>query len=181
MFNLMHLESGIKVDLIVRKDEPYRRIEFARRRPVRIGGIETFVVSREDLILSKLAWARGSGSELQRRDVIALADAPLDRDYLRPLGRRNRGARGVGRGAGMIDTTPETAARVAAHHRGMTPEQRMLAAVSLFETACAIVDASLPADLSPAARRLARARRIYGNELPAAALKAHAEWQPSHN
>lgn len=86
MFNLMHLESGIKVDLIVRKDEPYRRIEFARRQPVRIGGIETFVVSREDLILSKLSWARGSGSELQRRDVIALADAPLDRDYLRHWG-----------------------------------------------------------------------------------------------
>lgn len=83
MFNLMHLESGIKVDLIVRKDDAYRRTEFARRQAVRIGGIDTYIVSREDLILSKLAWARDSASELQRRDVRALIDAPVDRDYLR--------------------------------------------------------------------------------------------------
>ena len=27
LFNLMHLGSGIKVDIIVRKDDPYRRLE----------------------------------------------------------------------------------------------------------------------------------------------------------
>lgn len=83
MFNLMHLESGIKVDMIVRKSDAYRQTEFARRQPVRIGSIDTHIVSREDLILSKLAWGRDSGSELQRRDVLALVEASLDRDYLR--------------------------------------------------------------------------------------------------
>src|SRR5579872_2060829 len=34
MFNLMHLGSAIKVDLIVRKDSEYRRVEFERRRSV---------------------------------------------------------------------------------------------------------------------------------------------------
>ena len=84
LFNMMHLESGVKIDMIVRKGDAYRRTEFARRQPVRIGEIVTWIVSREDLILSKLVWGRDSGSELQRRDVMALAcDAPLDRDYLR--------------------------------------------------------------------------------------------------
>jgi hypothetical protein len=84
MFNLMHLESGVKVDMIVRKDDAYRRTEFSRRQPVQVGGFDTWIVSREDLILSKLVWGRESGSELQRRDVLALAtDATLDRGYLR--------------------------------------------------------------------------------------------------
>jgi hypothetical protein len=84
MFNLMHLSSGIKVDLIVRKDEPYRLTEFERRRQVRIEDFDTWLVSPEDLILSKLVWSRESASELQRRDVRALlADRDLDRDYLR--------------------------------------------------------------------------------------------------
>jgi hypothetical protein len=40
------------------------------------------LVSREDLILSKLAWARDSGSELQLRDVRALLTDTVDQDYL---------------------------------------------------------------------------------------------------
>ena len=82
MFNLMHLETGIKVDLIVRKDSEYRRIEFERRRPIELGGVTTWIASREDLILSKLVWARDSDSELQRRDARALVDGTLDRTYL---------------------------------------------------------------------------------------------------
>lgn len=82
MFNLMHLESGIKVDLIIRKNDPFRIAEFERRRAIRIGDIESFIVSREDLILSKLVWGRDSGSEMQHRDVRSLAQASLDRDYL---------------------------------------------------------------------------------------------------
>ena len=54
MFNLMHLESGVKVDLIVRKSSEFRQVEFARRQPVSIAGTRTWIVSREDLILSKL-------------------------------------------------------------------------------------------------------------------------------
>jgi hypothetical protein len=83
MFNLMHLESGIKVDMIVRKSDAYRETEFARRRSIRVGNHDFWIVSREDLILSKLLWARDGGSELQIRDVRALAQEEVDRDYLR--------------------------------------------------------------------------------------------------
>ena len=82
MFNLMHLESAIKVDLIVRKDSEYRQVEFARRSAVHIAGVSTWIVSREDLILSKLAWALDSGSELQMRDVRSLLGDDVDWQYL---------------------------------------------------------------------------------------------------
>ena len=41
-----------------------------------------WIVSREDLILSKLDWARDSRSELQLRDVRHLLEGPFDREYL---------------------------------------------------------------------------------------------------
>jgi hypothetical protein len=40
-------------------------------------------VSREDLVLSKLVWAKHSKSEMQLRDVRNLLSADCDMDYLR--------------------------------------------------------------------------------------------------
>ena len=83
MFNVLHLGKVVKLDFIVRKDTPYRRREFERRKAVQMPGFEAWIVSREDLILSKLAWAKESGSELQLRDVGALLAAGADEAYLR--------------------------------------------------------------------------------------------------
>lgn len=47
----------------------YRHAEFERRKSVEFAGISTWITSREDLILSKLVWARDTGSEMQLRDV----------------------------------------------------------------------------------------------------------------
>ncbi len=84
MFNVIHNEWIIKADFIVRKDSPYRLVEFGRRREIDVQGTPVAVVAPEDLILSKLDWARESGSELQRRDVqnIIAAVGDLDWDYL---------------------------------------------------------------------------------------------------
>ena len=82
MFNLIHNETIIKLDCIVLKSDKYRQQEFARRRLVSLGDFETWIVSREDLILSKLYWARDSKSELQLRDVKNLLTADCDMPYL---------------------------------------------------------------------------------------------------
>jgi hypothetical protein len=74
----------------------------------------------------------------------------------------------------MNDTSAEVAKVVADHHRQMTPEERVRVAASLYETARAIVDSSLPQNMAQADRRLAIVRRFYGGELPEAALIAHA-------
>jgi hypothetical protein len=83
MFNLMHLQTGLKIDFIVRKSSEFRQVEFERRRSVEIAGTRTWIVSCEDLILSKLVWALESGSELQRRDVHLLLAEAVDLDYVR--------------------------------------------------------------------------------------------------
>jgi hypothetical protein len=82
MFNVLHLDKVVKLDFIVRKDTPYRLHEFGRRQRARMPGFEAWIVSREDLILSKLAWAKDSGSEMQLRDVQALLAGGADRAYL---------------------------------------------------------------------------------------------------
>ena len=82
MFNVLHLEKVVKLDFIVRKDEPYRQHEFARRQRVELPGFQAWIVSREDLILSKLLWAKDSLSELQLRDVNALLAGNVDWTYL---------------------------------------------------------------------------------------------------
>ena len=81
-WNIIHLPSVVKIDLIPRKDTRYRRAEFERRRRVELAGVPLWSVSVEDLILSKLEWSRESRSEQQRRDVGLLLEAPLDRAYL---------------------------------------------------------------------------------------------------
>src|SRR5580658_5105108 len=82
LFNLIHNESVIKVDCIVRKQNEYRLIEFNRRQRIRIRDFETWIVSKEDLILSKLFWAKDSHSERQIGDVKNLLATGCDRSYI---------------------------------------------------------------------------------------------------
>ena len=58
----------------------------------------------------------------------------------------------------------------------MTPTERCLAASSLFDTARAIIESSLPSSLTAEQRRLAVARRLYNGELPEEALVGHANY-----
>lgn len=82
MFNVLHLDKVVKLDLIVRKDTAYRIHEFGRRQRIRLPGFEAWIASREDLILSKLVWAKDASSEVQLRDVRALLAGGADRTYL---------------------------------------------------------------------------------------------------
>lgn len=81
LVNLIHTEAIVKVDFVVRKDSPYRLEEFRRRRAVDIDGQSMWMVSPEDLVLSKLAWAHDSRSELQLRDVRQVLTAQPDLDW----------------------------------------------------------------------------------------------------
>jgi hypothetical protein len=49
MFSIIHQEWVIKADFIVRKEEPYRRAEFERRREIDIGGLPIAVIALEEL------------------------------------------------------------------------------------------------------------------------------------
>jgi len=77
----------------------------------------------------------------------------------------------------MIDTTLEMAKRVAGRHAAMTVEERVRAAASMYETARAIVEASIPVGIQGEARRYQVLQRFYGDEVSEAALRACAAWR----
>ena len=67
---------------VVRKKSEYRRAEFARRQKIKILDFTTWIVSKEDLIISKLFWAKDSHSEMQLGDVKNLLATGPDATYL---------------------------------------------------------------------------------------------------
>lgn len=85
LFNILDQTSLVKIDCIVRKSNAYRREEFSRRRQVTFDGFPIWIVSAEDLLLSKLYWLKDSRSEMQFKDIHNLISAGLllDWAYLR--------------------------------------------------------------------------------------------------
>lgn len=82
MFNIIHLKEAMKIDFIVKKDSEYRKTEFERRKQVDIDGSKVFIVSIEDLIISKLVWSRQSRSDFQIKDIKNLLKEKIDLEYI---------------------------------------------------------------------------------------------------
>jgi len=84
MFNLIHNQYVLKVDFIIKKDSPYRKVEFERRQKVSVEDFPLWIVSPEDLILSKLWWSKDSFSEMQAKDIQNLLQTvqELDQTYI---------------------------------------------------------------------------------------------------
>lgn len=91
-FNLIHLETMIKVDIFIAKDSPYQREIFRRRKKDSFDeendSVEFNIVSFEDIILSKIEWFKAGGniSKQQWDDVLGVLKVQknlLDIEYLR--------------------------------------------------------------------------------------------------
>ena len=72
MFNVIDADTGWKADLIIRKHRPFSEVEFARRQASEFFGTSLHVASLEDVLLSKLEWAKLGGSARQIEDARAL-------------------------------------------------------------------------------------------------------------
>ena len=83
-FNLIHHESGLKVDILIRKDSPHSKLEFTRRRKLPFWeGAEAYIASPEDVIIKKLSYFREGGSDKHLKDIRGiLSETPLDQNYL---------------------------------------------------------------------------------------------------
>lgn len=92
MFNILHHESGLKVDVIVPVRSAYEESRFSRVRSVETpcGGKVQFS-SSEDVILKKLEFYREGGSQKHLRDIAAMVRTntpPIDFDYLESWAKR---------------------------------------------------------------------------------------------
>lgn len=90
-FNLIHLETMIKIDVFIVEDRPYDSEAFARRQPDTLdeeSSRKFYLASPEDVILNKLLWYRKGGgvSEQQWKDVLGVLKVQgdkLDSEYLK--------------------------------------------------------------------------------------------------
>jgi len=90
-FNLIHLETTLKIDVFIVKEQPYDVEALTRRQPDTLdeeSSRKFYLSSPEDIILSKLQWYQRSGgvSEQQRKDVLGVLKIQgdkLDLEYLK--------------------------------------------------------------------------------------------------
>ncbi|MCX6283591.1 MAG: hypothetical protein NTW31_05070 [Bacteroidetes bacterium] len=83
MFNVIDHKSGLKLDFIIRKETEFRRLEFSRKRRKMIEQLPVWMVSAEDLIISKTEWIQRLQSDKQIQDIKNLMLLPdLDKDYI---------------------------------------------------------------------------------------------------
>jgi hypothetical protein len=85
-FNIIHLESGLKIDVIIPDDSEFNRSRLSRivRVPNRFGSATCFA-SPEDVIIKKLEYYREGGSEKHVRDIVGvlkLLAERVDRGYI---------------------------------------------------------------------------------------------------
>jgi hypothetical protein len=85
LFNVVDMATGWKIDLIIRKSRPFSEEEFRRRKLVNLQGSPLFVASAEDVVVSKLEWAKLAQSQRHIEDVAGILKMrwdSLDRVYL---------------------------------------------------------------------------------------------------
>ncbi len=85
-FNIIHPSSGLKVDIIIRRNTPFDASRFRRFR--RIQPAETYAAnfaSPEDVIIKKMEFYKEGGSEKHLRDItgiIRISGDELDMQYI---------------------------------------------------------------------------------------------------
>ena len=81
LFNVVDVQTGWKIDLIIRKTRPFSIEEFARRQRVDLQGVSLPVATAEDTVVAKLEWAHAGGSTRQLEDaasILRMRAAQLD-------------------------------------------------------------------------------------------------------
>ncbi|MBS4027866.1 MAG: hypothetical protein KGZ58_04425 [Ignavibacteriales bacterium] len=69
MFNIIPNNSSMKIDCWILKRDEFNLSAFQRKRKVTLYGIDAFVISPEDSIISKLLWYVEYPNEIQLRDI----------------------------------------------------------------------------------------------------------------
>lgn len=66
----------------MKEDDEFGNLKFERKRKLKFNRTEVCVISIEDLIISKLNWAKDSFSEVQLNDVRELMKNKVQKGYI---------------------------------------------------------------------------------------------------
>ena len=69
LFNIIDHESGFKADFVILSNDDFRQEEFNRRVKLDYFGKDIYVVSAEDLLISKIIWIQEIQSAIQAEDI----------------------------------------------------------------------------------------------------------------
>jgi len=83
MFNVLNHETLVKIDIALLKPTNFHRQAFKHRERTSFWDIDLWSIRRDDLIISKLYWAKDSRSERQMRDVVSVMMNGFDADYIK--------------------------------------------------------------------------------------------------
>jgi len=85
-FNIIHPGSGLKVDVIIRKETPFDRSRVARVRALRpVESYAAAFASPEDVIIKKMEYYREGGSDKHLRDIagmLTVSGGEIDEAYI---------------------------------------------------------------------------------------------------
>ena len=85
-FNVLHPESGNKIDFMIARTDEWGRQQLSRRRRTELQpGLTVQVASPEDIIISKMRYYKEGGSDKHLRDcagVLAVQGELIERDYI---------------------------------------------------------------------------------------------------
>jgi hypothetical protein len=79
-FNFIHFDTGFKIDFWILEKDEFSQVKFSRRIPGNIFGQDVFMISPEDLILTKLSWFKES--DIQKHFLDAVGVYRMQRDIL---------------------------------------------------------------------------------------------------
>lgn len=84
MFNIIDLETGFKIDIILLKNTEYFKEAFSNKTTKKELGFETYVISLEDLIIAKILWIQQLYNDRQMEDIkMLLNNNEKDIDYIK--------------------------------------------------------------------------------------------------
>jgi len=84
-FNILHPETGIKMDFWIVGKNKFEKNKFKRKKSILIDRQKVNLISAEDIILTKLLWCKTIRSERHLRDcvgILKVQENKLDKDYL---------------------------------------------------------------------------------------------------
>lgn len=85
-FNIIHPASGLKIDVMVRKDTPFDRSRFARARTLcPTESYSAAFASPEDVIIKKMEYYQQGGSDKHLRDItgmLKISGKEIDQAYI---------------------------------------------------------------------------------------------------